>query len=638
MTVDLSTLNENQKAAVTWGPGPLLVLAGPGSGKTRVLTLRIARLVEESPKDRFRVLGVTFTNKAAMEMRTRIDQMLGAGRERVLLTTFHSFAAEILRQHGSHAGLRPDFTILAEQADREAVLADAIKETVDASDEYQPTPPQLLPLISRMLDECLSVSEAGEALKGYPHGPEVARVYAAYRAGLVKANQMDFGSLLATAVELLETNPALAKQMQRVYKHVCVDEFQDTNAAQFRLLVQLVPKDKPNLFVVADDDQVIYEWNGANPGRLRDLRERFAMDVVQLPENYRCPPEVIELANNLIRFNDNRAPDKKPLTAHKEAGVGDVVSVFQFSDAEEEAKWLAEHFAGKPADYRSSSVVLARRKRLLEDAVRAMAARGVPGHIAVRKNEFQSAPYRWLHATLRLANAPQDQEQLRRLTRSFYQLDGSKIELGDVIAKAAVDQGSLLRTWIVMAEGTVTAESAARPMLQVARSSLVDRLDYWSFVDAAHEWFNVVESNPGSAEESAFNDFQDELEIWKSLKAEIRQQHDLTEMSLHQYLQELDLRAKEKPAPKDSVRCLTIAASKGLEFKQVYLIGLAEDELPSYYAKKKGDNSDEMREERRNCFVAITRAEEALTITYAGRYSGYSKQPSRFLREMGYEV
>lgn len=638
MTVDLSNLNDNQKSAVEWGQGPLLVLAGPGSGKTRVLTLRIARLVEESPKDRFRVLGVTFTNKAAMEMRTRIDQMLGTGRERVLLTTFHSFAAEILRQHGSHAGLKPDFTILAEQADREAVLADAIKEAVDASDEYQPTPAQLFPVVSRMLDECLSVSDASEALKEYPHGPEVAKVYAAYRDKLVKANQMDFGSLLARAVELLETNPALAKQMQRVYKHVCVDEFQDTNAAQFRLLVQLVPKDKPNLFVVADDDQVIYEWNGASPGRLRDLRERFAMDVVQLPENYRCPPEVITLANNLILFNDNRAPDKKPLTAHKKAGVGDVVSVFRFPDAGEEAKWLAGHFAEQPSAYRSSSVVLARRKRLLEDAVSAMADRGVPGHIAVRKNEFQSAPYRWLHATLRLANTPQDREQLRRLTRSFYQLDGSKIELGDVVAKAAVDQSSLLRTWIEIAESTVTANSAARPMLGVARSALVDRMDYWNFVDAAHAWFNVVEANPGSAEESAFNDFQDELEIWNSLKTEIRQQHDLKEMSLHQYLQELDLRAKEKPAPNDSVRCLTIAGSKGLEFKHVYLIGLAEDELPSFYAKKKGDNSDEMREERRNCFVAITRAEETLTITFAERYSGYPKKPSRFLGEMGYEV
>lgn len=175
-------------------------------------------------------------------------------------------------------------------------------------------------------------------------------------------------------------------------------------------------------------------------------------------------------------------------------------------------------------------------------------------------------------------------------------------------------------------------------MLGVARSALVDRMDYWNFVDAAHAWFNVVEANPGSAEESAFNDFQDELEIWNSLKTEIRQQHDLKEMSLHQYLQELDLRAKEKPAPNDSVRCLTIAGSKGLEFKHVYLIGLAEDELPSFYAKKKGDNSDEMREERRNCFVAITRAEETLTITFAERYSGYPKKPSRFLGEMGYEV
>jgi DNA helicase-2/ATP-dependent DNA helicase PcrA len=156
MSIDLRSLNESQQDAVLWQDGPLLVLAGPGSGKTRVLTYRVARLIEQTPQARFRVLGVTFTNKAATEMRTRIDSLLSAGRDRAILTTFHAFAAEILRQHGSHVGLKPDFAILTEQADRESVLQDAIRSVARDEDDFAPRASQLLPVVNRMLDECVT--------------------------------------------------------------------------------------------------------------------------------------------------------------------------------------------------------------------------------------------------------------------------------------------------------------------------------------------------------------------------------------------------------------------------------------------------------------------------------------------------
>ncbi len=351
----MSTLNESQLEAVKWQAGPLLVLAGPGSGKTRVLTYRLARLIEESPDARFRVLGVTFTNKAASEMRNRIDTLLYQGRDRATLTTFHSFAAEILRQHGSHVGLKPDFSILSEQADREAVLTDAIKAVQREDEDFVPKASQLLPVVSRMQDECILPEEALKWLGVQPHARELAAIYREYRALLIKANQMDFGSLLAVAVGLLEKKPAIARQIRRVYSFVCVDEFQDTNAAQFRLLIQLVPEANPNLFVVADDDQVIYEWNGASPARLQDLRMKFGMHVIQLPENFRCPPEVITLANNLILHNSDRAADKKPLSAHKAKDGKNRVTVKRFGDFEEERLWLANRLSGLPADVCTAS-------------------------------------------------------------------------------------------------------------------------------------------------------------------------------------------------------------------------------------------------------------------------------------------
>jgi DNA helicase-2/ATP-dependent DNA helicase PcrA len=359
------------------------------------------------------------------------------------------------------------------------------------------------------------------------------------------------------------------------------------------------------------------------------------MRVIQLPENYRCPPEVIELANNLIRHNSDRAAGKEPLTAHKTGGGRGHVTVKQCDDFESEKLWLAERLGEFAANERSHCVILARRKKLLEDTVAALESKSIPAYLAIRKNEFESAPYRWVHAALRLANAPQDREQLRRLARAFFQLEGVSIEVENVVARAAVDQAGFLRAWFDIAKSRRGVEPATQAMLAAAIALLLDRLDYWAFVNVTHEWLTEVRHRSVSATESAFDEFDDEKEIWDALKSEIAAHYTLTDLSLHNFLQELDLRAKEKPAQKDAVRCLTIAASKGMEFQHVFLIGMVEDELPGYYSKKKGDASDEMQEERRNCFVAITRAEESLTLTYADSYFGYPKQPSRFLGEMG---
>lgn len=634
MSLDLGSLNDSQREAVKWQTGPLLVLAGPGSGKTRVLTFRVARLIEESPKERFRVLGITFTNKAASEMRNRINELLDTGRDRVTLTTFHSFAAEVLRQHGTHFGLKPDFGILTEQADREAVLTDAIRAS-SAGSEFAPKAAQLLPVISRMLDECVRPEQAVEWMGPRPHATEVARTYAEYRQRLKDSNLLDFGSLLAIAVELLETKSAVAKQVRRVYPFVCVDEFQDTNQAQFRFLMQLVPPVDPNLFVVADDDQLIYQWNGASPARLQELRRTFSMPLLELPENFRCPPEVIALANNLIRHNSDRVPDKQPLAAHKTSAGASSVEVKAFDSFEDEADWIGRTLSERGPTEWPKCVILARRKKLLDDVVAALLTQSVPAYVAVRRNEFQSAPYRWLHAMLRLANAPSDSEQLRRMAKAFFQLEGLNIAVEDVTARAAVDQSSYLRTWIDMTEERGNLSSSAAAVLRAIRGSLVDRLDYRSAISAAHDWFAALKEATDRESSSALQDLDDEAEIWKGIEADIASHFDLSEISLHRFLQECDLRAKEKPSPKNAVRCLTIAASKGMEFQHVYLIGLVEDELPGYYARKKGDASDDMREERRNCFVAITRAEQSLTLTYAKEYHGYAKAPSRFLREMG---
>ena len=306
--MDLSTLNDIQCQAVNWQEGPLLVLAGPGSGKTRVLTYRISRLIQETPEKHFRILGLTFTNKAAAEMRERVEGLVPNARERILLTTFHSFCADILRQHGHHIGLRPDFTILGQAADRQGVLDDAIGTVIKDTNQTLYTGERLLPLITRLLDLGIAATQAGNFLSSRKlKEPEIiGAIYATYRELMIEKNALDFGALIAETLRLMEEQAAVKKLIQRVYTYICVDEFQDTNLSQYRVLSHLVNPATKNLFVVADDDQIIYQWNGANPERLQSLRNDFEMTVLQLPENYRCPAEGISIANDLIQFNLNR--------------------------------------------------------------------------------------------------------------------------------------------------------------------------------------------------------------------------------------------------------------------------------------------------------------------------------------------
>ena len=314
-------LNGNQQYAVEWDEGPLLVLAGPGSGKTLVLTLRAARILKKDPDAS--VLALTFTTKAADEMRERLDKLLGERVDRAHLCTFHSFAADILRQHGSHVGIEPDFSLLTLDDDRIALLDMLLANTsvlslngdkpyserlhtlfknLQNSEVWIPSDRRnLLVLLDRLFAESYNGEAVAPSLTETP--PWVPDLFEAYCLLLQESNRLDYGGLLYFAKKLLSENVGVAHLTRMAWHFICVDEFQDTNRAQYDLLRLLVPTDSPNLFVVADEDQIIYQWNGASPERLRALYKNYKMKIIQLPENYRCPPFIIKLANNLISHN-----------------------------------------------------------------------------------------------------------------------------------------------------------------------------------------------------------------------------------------------------------------------------------------------------------------------------------------------
>ena len=625
MTISVEDLNENQRQAVAWDDGPMLVLAGPGSGKTRVLTVRIARILERDPDAR--VLALTFTNKAAAEMRERLDVLLGRRAERAHLCTFHAYATEILRQHGSHVGARPDFTLLTLDEDRLALLEPVVRD-LDAEGHGLPTDRHgLLRLLDHLFREAYAGGPSAPGLRSTP--PWVPEMFERYCAALVAANRQDFGSLLHLATRVMQEKPAVARVLRIGWSHVCVDEFQDTNEAQYQLLRLLVPSRTGNLFVVGDDDQIVYQWNGASPERLQTLTREYEIKVVQLPENYRCPSEIIGLANLLIGHNRLRTPGKQPLMSRRPPSIADgTVRLESLDDAGREADFVAHDIRVRGKDA-ANCAVLARTGKLLEGAAEALKAVGLPPHVAKKKVAFETPPVCVLLLALRLANARHDRDVLRRLCVAWQGLSGASVEAEDVVAGATLLGGDFLRSWAFAA---ASQGGAGAPLLARVQQSLVDRLEFPGIVD----WF--LETGASSWESDYRDELPEELDTWRDFHQAYKREHGSADFTLHEYLQSMDLASKVAPPPPGAIRCLTVHGAKGLEFKHVYLIGMAQEVLPSFQALKKGPDSGELEEERRNCFVAITRAQESLTLTCARSYNGYRRSPSQFLAEMGLEV
>ena len=636
--VDLSILNDSQREAVEWQNGPLLVLAGPGSGKTKVLTTRVVRLLEKSQGQNFRILALTFTNKAAGEMRSRVETKVPDEMSRVRLTTFHSYAAEILQQYGSNAGIRPDFQILTNESDRKALLQDVLlavnKESFGAVAEYF-TADRLLPLIDQLLERCVSCESVLQTLKatGVENAELIAELYCGYRGELRERNSLDFPSLIIEALELLDKFPKLATFIRRVYTHVLIDEFQDTNLSQYKLLKKIVTPNPETLFVVADDDQIIYQWNGASPERLRSLRADFNMSVRQLPENYRCPPRVIELANQLIQHNQDRA-EKAPLRAMKsETDDENVVRVQGFSDFEEEVDWVAQDVLGRPKHEQAKCVVLARTKRMLDEVSSCMAKRGLEVYVGARKDEFVSAPLRMLYAILRLVNSSSDKSALSNLCKAFQEISGVVIDVTQLDARATAGNKGAIWVWMEDVAGVAPGDSSTRAFVKDTVVAFVQNpSSYESLARALFAWY---EGLVGSINPDEINVYNEEKQTWNDICIDIAKQHTGEQLGLYQFMHALDLHSKVSPKRDGAIPCFTIHTSKGMEIGHVYLIGMVEDQLPSWGAVKKGPSSPEIQEERRDCFVAITRAQQSLTMTYSNALWGWRKKPSRFLREMG---
>ena len=621
--------NANQLKVLDWGNGPLLVLAGPGSGKTEVLTHRMARIIKESAGKYFRILGLTFTIKAAAEMQERVNTLIPNMNGRINITTYHSFSAAILRQYGHHLGISPDFTILSRDEDRRVILDEAIAEEGLTHTKYDHN--QLLSLVTKLTERNVPMDMAAESLREecQDDAQYIGKIYGCYRRLMIKNNQLDFGGLIAEALKLL-TETAAGKLIRRIYPYICVDEFQDASPAQYQLLCSIVNPDTRNLFVVADIDQTIHTWNGASQHGVRQIQEYFDMTVLNLPENYRCPPNVVKMANRLIAHNPSH--DKAESIPSKTGERDQPVRVMEFGTVGEEADWVAADIAARPAGSRQGCAVLARTRSALKHVADALEKHGIHGDLSNRRDIFVNDRMIWVHSVIRLANSRYNDIQLRQVCKLFHVLEGVDLTPDKIILKATMCDGDYLRAWW---RATLQEELNPTTMsfLKCAMPKLIDRLDVKNFVEDCFAWFEGRQNEDPVPDYDT--EYMDERCVWDTLVSESERETGYEQMTMSTLLQQIDLRSKESLPPEGSIPCYTIFASKGMIFDHVYLIRLAEGDLPDWRAVKKGNKSREMYEERRICFVGVTRVQETLTLTYPRSVSGVIKEPSRFLSEMG---
>ena len=616
----LRELTDTQRQAVDWNDGALLVLAGPGSGKTRVITCRIARLLDSFRDRRFSILALTFTNKAANEIATRVAALVPDLEGRANIGTFHAFCAQVLRQHGAHLGIKPDFEIHSRTEDRQAVLEDALSR--DRGQGWGQEDFRLLPLIDRLKTRLVEPDKAERHLEETNGSAgRIARAYRLYEEELRRINALDFNSLVLDAYRLF-AYPAMARHYQKTHRYWMLGEFQNADYARYALLRRMAGQGFREVFAVADDRRTIFEWNGANVRRIGELARDFSCDVVQLPTNFRCPPRIVEAAKGLVAYNSRRAASKQAATPAPETSPtsdNERIQCREFDTDSEEAVGIAGEIAFLDGAARDRTAVLAGNRSLLEAMQEALAAEDVP--VAMRRDDFASPQMRWLVASLKQIDRPLNLRNMAALVEAFDSFAPSPLDWDEIASRSESTEITCLKAWMDAVRETEMPQPAAGAVEAVAdlASGSV------RFAEAIDRILRHFDSNDPD------DDLKDDLNAWRKMEREIRDTQESA--SLDRFLKEMH--SKEPiPAP-GTVSLTTIRGSKGQEFDTVYLIGLAEEILPSWHSVKKGEDSPEIEEERRGCFVAMTRARKRLILSRARRYRGRPKAPSRFLVEMG---
>jgi len=640
--MDLSKLNTAQREAAETLHGPVLVLAGAGTGKTRVITYRMARLLQAGVRAE-QILSVTFTNKAAKEMLERTRALLGSQmRQRPWISTFHSLCVKILREDITHLGYPAQFTIL-DRGDQESIAKKVLRDIRVTEKSLKSG--DLLNLVSRWKTAGLGPERAGQIAEDDKESLG-AMAYRKYQLALKASGSVDFDDLLLLTEKLFDTCPEVLKKNQRRFTHVQIDEYQDTNALQFRIIEALV-REHQNLCVVGDDDQSIYGWRGAEVKHILGFSRTFpGAKVIRLEENYRCTDRIIDHANRLVRHNRDR--HKKVLRAHKPARED--VRFMEYPDEQLEAEKVVGEIRflhqKKGVELRDFAILFRTNEqpRLFESELR---RQQIPYVLMGSQSFYDRKEIKDLLCYLKVIARPDDEQALLRIINTPAR--GISDAACEKLLTRAVRKGVPL--WNV-------AEEAMQERDITAKAFEAIRKLYGQF----ERWREQFQQHPQRMDEllrQLYSEIGYDREIERQYKDELQQAqrrasaedyvNSLAEYatrssspSLHDYLSGIALERRDEEPDKDAVaqsnaiKLMTLHSAKGLEFPRVYMVGMEEGLLP--HKRTIEGTESEIAEERRLAYVGVTRAQEALTLTWAASRRKWGKprqsQASRFLDEM----
>ena len=637
------TLNPPQREAVAQTEGPVLILAGAGSGKTRVLTHRIAYLMDEKGVNPWNILAITFTNKAAQEMRERVDKLVGFGSESIWVSTFHSACVRILRRHIDNLGYDTNFTIY-DTDDQKSLMKDVCRKMNIDTKIYKER--SLLAQISHAKDELLTPDDMEMKAAGDYNMKKVASVYREYQAALRKNNALDFDDLIVKTVELFEKCGAVLEYYQERFKYIMVDEYQDTNTAQFKF-ISLLAQRYQNLCVVGDDDQSIYKFRGANIGNILGFEHVFPdARVIRLEQNYRSTRNILNAANQVIANNTER----KAKTLWTENEEGSKVHFRQFLNAYEEAEYVAGEIGKLKrnglGNYRDCAILYRTnaQSRIFEEK---FIAANIPYKLVGGVNFYARKEIKDLLCYLKTINNARDDLAVQRIINVPKRGIGATT-LGRV-QDYADNMGISLYEALRVAE---EVPSIGRSLSKIdGFVTFIQMLKSKSDVMTVEEILQEVIDSTGYVAELEAEDTEesrarieniDEL-ISKTVAYQEAMEEQNQSATLSGFLEEVALVADIDTVDPDQdyVLLMTLHSAKGLEFPKVFMVGMEDGIFPSHMTISYGDDG-EMEEERRLCYVGITRAMKDLTLTCAQqrmiRGETQYNRVSRFVREIPREL
>lgn len=621
--MNLDSLNKQQLEAVLYNDGPLLVLAGAGSGKTRVLTTKIAYLINELNVDPYNILAITFTNKAANEMKERVKKLLGIDTYNMQISTFHSFGVSILRKHYDKVGFERNFTIL-DSDDSLTVIKKILKEQNLDPKVYNPK--AIKNKISSAKNELIDPDSYSKYVNN-DYDEIVLNVYRSYQNKLLKNNSMDFDDLLILPIKLLRDNPSVLESYQERFKYILVDEYQDTNQAQY-ILVKMMSAKYKNICVVGDESQSIYSFRGANYKNILNFEKDYKnAKVILLEENYRSTGYILDVANDIIKNNINKK-DKKLWT---NKGRGNKVKYYQALNEKDEAEYVVKKIKELIINgvNKSEIAVLYRTNAQSRNIEEALLKENIPYKVVGSLFFYKRKEIKDLISYLKLIYNSNDDTSLIRIINTPKRGIGLR-----TIEK--LEETARLNNTSIYESISSGKELEFKKLIEELKES-EKNLSLTELIDKVLEKSGLIEEL--KQEESLEADIRIEnLNEFKSITKGFEETYGI--VSLQAFLEEISLVSdvEEYNNNTDLVTLMTIHSAKGLEFENVFIIGLEEGLFPHTNSLS---SHEEIEEERRLAYVAITRAKKNLELINAKKRMLYGmesmNQPSRFINEINEE-